>query len=74
MRISFFTRVVLDYVLKTCFDVTLPFFRLDDEAKDLFVKLGSSHSKELAFRDNWVFVGGKNMKHPSAYEQVPITC
>ena len=50
------------------------FYRLDDEAKEMFVKLGSSHSKELAFRDNWVFVGGPSMKNPSRYEQVGGVC
>ncbi|XP_054633582.1 protein FAM3C-like [Dunckerocampus dactyliophorus] len=38
-----------------------PSTRLTDEAKKLIGELGSSAVQSLAFRDNWVFVGGKGV-------------
>ncbi|XP_078485589.1 protein FAM3D [Ciona intestinalis] len=45
-------------------------FKLDDEAKKDLEALGSSKAKDLGFRDNWIFVGGQSIKHPSEFEQI----
>uniref|UniRef100_H2ZKN8 ILEI/PANDER domain-containing protein n=1 Tax=Ciona savignyi TaxID=51511 RepID=H2ZKN8_CIOSA len=45
-------------------------FKLDDEAKEALTALGSSKAKNLEFRDNWIFVGGQSIKHPSEFEQI----
>ena len=42
--------------------------RLDEHAREMLRELGSKHSKELAFRDNWIFVGGQTLAKP--YEGV----
>ena len=44
--------------------------RLDAEGKELLASIGSSRAKDLGFRDNWVFVGGKKIEHPSRFEKV----
>jgi len=38
--------------------------RLDEHAREMLRELGSKHSKELAFRDNWIFVGGQTLAKP----------
>ncbi|KAM4747102.1 protein FAM3C [Rhinophrynus dorsalis] len=43
--------------------------KLNDEARKLISELGSSLINALAFRDNWVFVGGKGIKTKSPFEQ-----
>lgn len=43
--------------------------KLNDEARKLISELGSSAITSLAFRDNWVFVGGKGIKTKSPFEQ-----
>ncbi|XP_062850547.1 protein FAM3C isoform X2 [Trichomycterus rosablanca] len=43
--------------------------KLNPEARKLISSLGSSYINELAFRDNWVFVGGKGIKTKSPFEQ-----
>ncbi|XP_063302903.1 protein FAM3C [Pelobates fuscus] len=43
--------------------------KLNDEARKLIAELGSSSINSLAFRDNWVFVGGKGIKTKSPFEQ-----
>lgn len=43
--------------------------KLNDEARKLISELGSSAINSLAFRDNWVFVGGKGIKTKSPFEQ-----
>ncbi|KAM9312651.1 protein FAM3C isoform 2-T2 [Gastrophryne carolinensis] len=43
--------------------------KLNDEARKLIAELGSSAISSLAFRDNWVFVGGKGIKTKSPFEQ-----
>uniref|UniRef100_A0A668A3U1 Zgc:101783 n=1 Tax=Myripristis murdjan TaxID=586833 RepID=A0A668A3U1_9TELE len=47
-------------VLMASFDD--PATKLNHEARELIGALGSSASRSLAFRDNWVFVGGKGIK------------
>lgn len=46
-----------------------PATKLNEEAKKLIADLGSSSVHNLAFRDNWVFVGGKGIKTKSPFEQ-----
>jgi hypothetical protein len=43
---------------------------MNDKIKTLFSNLGSSYAKQLGFRDSWVFVGAKDLKSKSPYEQV----
>ncbi|XP_030072418.1 protein FAM3C [Microcaecilia unicolor] len=43
--------------------------KLNDEARKLIAELGSTSISALAFRDNWVFVGGKGIKTKSPFEQ-----
>ncbi|XP_039270768.1 protein FAM3C-like [Styela clava] len=59
-----------ELVLITTYDDAA--FKLDDEARGLFKDLGSEKANTLAFRDNWVFVGGKKLKHPSDFEQIMV--
>lgn len=44
--------------------------RLNEEARKLIAELGSTSITNLAFRDNWVFCGGKGIKTKSPFEQV----
>lgn len=46
--------------------------RLNDEARRLIAELGSTSITNLAFRDNWVFCGGKGIKTKSPFEQVSV--
>ncbi|CAG5927508.1 protein FAM3C [Menidia menidia] len=46
-----------------------PATKLNDEARKLIADLGSSAVNNLAFRDNWIFVGGKGIKTKSPFEQ-----
>ncbi|XP_028306828.1 protein FAM3C [Gouania willdenowi] len=43
--------------------------KLNDEARKMISELGSSSITNLAFRDNWIFVGGKGIKTKSPFEQ-----
>nr|CAB3244494.1 protein FAM3D [Phallusia mammillata] len=45
-------------------------FKLDNEAKAMLEEIGSHQAAKLSFRDNWIFVGGKNIKHRNAFEQI----
>jgi len=38
--------------------------RLDDEARKLLESYGSKKASSLAFRDNWIFMGGKKVATP----------
>lgn len=51
----------------TCFN------RLTDEAKKLISELGSKNVHSLAFRDNWLFVGGKDVTVKGDFEKVTVT-
>ena len=44
--------------------------RMNDETRKLFSNLGSSYAKQLGFRDSWVFLGAKDLKDKSPFEQV----
>lgn len=46
-----------------------PATKLNEEARKLVADLGSSAVHNLAFRDNWIFVGGKGIKTKSPFEQ-----
>lgn len=46
-----------------------PSTKLNDEARKLIADLGSTSISNLAFRDNWIFVGGKGIKTKSPFEQ-----
>uniref|UniRef100_A0A803Y2R2 FAM3 metabolism regulating signaling molecule C n=1 Tax=Meleagris gallopavo TaxID=9103 RepID=A0A803Y2R2_MELGA len=43
--------------------------KLNEEARKLIAELGSTSITNLAFRDNWVFCGGKGIKTKSPFEQ-----
>ena len=42
---------------------------MNDETRKLLSSLGSSYAKQLGFRDSWVFLGAKNLKDKSPFEQ-----
>ncbi|XP_038949023.1 protein FAM3D isoform X5 [Rattus norvegicus] len=46
-----------------------PGTKMNDKIKTLFTNLGSSYAKQLGFRDSWVFVGAKDLRSKSPYEQ-----
>uniref|UniRef100_A0A8C6RP86 FAM3 metabolism regulating signaling molecule D n=1 Tax=Nannospalax galili TaxID=1026970 RepID=A0A8C6RP86_NANGA len=46
-----------------------PGTKMNEEIRKLFFNLGSSYAKELGFRDSWVFLGAKDLKNKSPFEQ-----
>uniref|UniRef100_A0A9J7YKQ7 FAM3 metabolism regulating signaling molecule A n=1 Tax=Cyprinus carpio carpio TaxID=630221 RepID=A0A9J7YKQ7_CYPCA len=46
-----------------------PGTKLNDEARKLFMELGSTAAKELSSRDSWVFIGAKGIENKSPFEQ-----
>ncbi|XP_069329855.1 protein FAM3D-like [Eulemur rufifrons] len=46
-----------------------PGTKMTDEARQLFSNLGSSYANQLGFRDSWVFLGAKDLKNKSPFEQ-----
>lgn len=46
-----------------------PGTKLNDEIRQLFSNLGSAYTKQLGFRDSWVFLGAKDLKGKSPFEQ-----
>lgn len=46
-----------------------PGTKMNDKIKTLFTNLGSSYAKQLGFRDSWVFIGAKDLRSKSPYEQ-----
>lgn len=46
-----------------------PASKLNEEARELILDLGSSSIKTLGFRDNWIFVGGKGATVQSPFEK-----
>ncbi|KAM9324444.1 protein FAM3D [Gastrophryne carolinensis] len=46
-----------------------PATKLDQQAREIFVNLGSNFAKHIGFRDSWVFVGAKGLKNKSPFEQ-----
>ncbi|XP_020778873.1 protein FAM3C-like [Boleophthalmus pectinirostris] len=54
-------------ILMASFDE--PSSKLNEEARQLILDLGSSSVKSLGFRDNWIFVGGKGLRVKSTFEK-----
>ncbi|XP_005387335.1 PREDICTED: protein FAM3D [Chinchilla lanigera] len=46
-----------------------PGTKMNDEIRKLFAGLGSSYAKQLGFRDSWVFLGAKDLRSKSPFEQ-----
>lgn len=47
-----------------------PATKMNEDARKMFIELGSSSAKEVAFRDSWVFVGAKGVQDKSPFEQL----
>ncbi|XP_069874915.1 protein FAM3D isoform X2 [Dipodomys merriami] len=46
-----------------------PGTKMNDEIRKLFSNLGSVYAKHLGFRDSWVFLGARDLKNKSPFEQ-----
>ncbi|XP_045850686.1 protein FAM3D-like [Meles meles] len=46
-----------------------PGTKMNDETRKLLTNLGSSYAKQLGFRDSWVFLGAKDLRDKSPFEQ-----
>ncbi|XP_073757557.1 protein FAM3D isoform X3 [Callorhinus ursinus] len=46
-----------------------PGTKMNDETRKLLSSLGSSYANQLGFRDSWVFLGAKDLKDKSPFEQ-----
>ncbi|XP_010641455.1 protein FAM3D isoform X2 [Fukomys damarensis] len=46
-----------------------PGTKMNDDIRKLFSSLGSSYAPQLGFRDSWVFLGAKDLKSKSPFEQ-----
>ncbi|KAM6387068.1 protein FAM3D isoform 2-T2 [Pluvialis apricaria] len=46
-----------------------PATKMNNKIRAYFEELGSSHVKNLGFRDNWVFLGAKGLKTKSPFEE-----
>ncbi|KAG8523846.1 Protein FAM3D [Galemys pyrenaicus] len=46
-----------------------PGSKMNDELRQLFSDLGSTYAKQLGFRDSWVFVGSRDLRSKSPYEE-----
>lgn len=44
--------------------------RMNDKIRMIFSNMGSSYANQLGFRDSWVFLGAKDLKNKSPFEQV----
>lgn len=44
--------------------------RMNAEIRTLLSNLGSSYAKQVGFRDSWVFLGARDLKSKSPFEQV----
>ncbi|OBS68326.1 hypothetical protein A6R68_03134, partial [Neotoma lepida] len=42
---------------------------MNDKIRMIFSNLGSSYANQLGFRDSWVFLGAKDLKSKSPFEQ-----
>ncbi|XP_063792595.1 protein FAM3A isoform X2 [Pseudophryne corroboree] len=47
-----------------------PATKMTEDARKLIGELGSTSSKDVAFRDSWVFVGAKGVQDKSPFEQL----
>uniref|UniRef100_A0A8D2I7T8 FAM3 metabolism regulating signaling molecule D n=1 Tax=Urocitellus parryii TaxID=9999 RepID=A0A8D2I7T8_UROPR len=46
-----------------------PGTKMNEDLRSLFSNLGSSYAKQLGFRDSWVFLGARDLKNKSPFEQ-----
>ncbi|XP_036595096.1 protein FAM3D [Trichosurus vulpecula] len=46
-----------------------PGSKLNPEARKLLTNLGSTHAENIGFRDSWVFLGAKDIKGKSPFEE-----
>ncbi|XDA86460.1 hypothetical protein R6Z07F_016193 [Ovis aries] len=46
-----------------------PGTKMNEEIRKLFSNLGSTHAKQLGFRDSWVFLGAQDLQSKSPFEQ-----
>ncbi|XP_055454999.1 protein FAM3D [Psammomys obesus] len=46
-----------------------PGTKMNDKIRMVFTNLGSSYANQLGFRDSWVFLGAKDLKNKSPFEQ-----
>uniref|UniRef100_A0A8C5W945 FAM3 metabolism regulating signaling molecule D n=1 Tax=Microcebus murinus TaxID=30608 RepID=A0A8C5W945_MICMU len=46
-----------------------PGTKMNSEVRQLFSSLGSSYADQLGFRDSWVFLGAKDLRSKSPFEQ-----
>ncbi|XP_004864504.1 protein FAM3D isoform X2 [Heterocephalus glaber] len=46
-----------------------PGTKMTDDIRKLFSSLGSSYAQQLGFRDSWVFLGAKDLRNKSPFEQ-----
>ncbi|KAG9477777.1 hypothetical protein GDO78_012996, partial [Eleutherodactylus coqui] len=46
-----------------------PATKMNEDARKMFIELGSSSARDVAFRDSWVFVGAKGVQDKSPFEQ-----
>ncbi|XP_012973420.1 protein FAM3D [Mesocricetus auratus] len=46
-----------------------PGTKMNENIRMIFSNLGSSYAKQLGFRDSWVFLGAKDLKNKSPFEQ-----
>ncbi|XP_056660273.1 protein FAM3D [Monodelphis domestica] len=46
-----------------------PGTKLNPEARTLLTKLGSFYAKDIGFRDSWVFLGAKDIRDKSPFEE-----
>nr|XP_012645749.1 protein FAM3D isoform X2 [Microcebus murinus] len=47
-----------------------PGTKMNSEVRQLFSSLGSSYADQLGFRDSWVFLGAKDLRSKSPFEQM----
>ncbi|XP_044539851.1 protein FAM3D-like, partial [Gracilinanus agilis] len=47
-----------------------PGTKLNPEVRTLLSNLGSVYAKDIGFRDSWVFLGAKDIKDKSPFEEV----
>ncbi|XP_004676615.1 PREDICTED: protein FAM3D [Condylura cristata] len=64
-----FLKEIPDGVLVLVASYDDPGSKLNDEIREIFSNLGSNYAKQLGFRDSWVFLGAKDLKNKSPYEQ-----
>uniref|UniRef100_H0VRL6 FAM3 metabolism regulating signaling molecule D n=3 Tax=Cavia porcellus TaxID=10141 RepID=H0VRL6_CAVPO len=64
-----FLREISEGVLVLVASYDDPGTKMNDEIRKLFSSLGSNYAKQLGFRDSWVFLGAKDLRSKSPFEQ-----